>query len=287
MPQDTELDLLRAALSFQAHWDTTPLVSPGQGPQRCPSPLPALKGAIGTVEFGEGEQYMAQIYFQSLPLVEAEAYMQGVFAQLGDLGWRVPRQEALISVTNGFIAHAPQPLSPHAVPEEFPPFTYLHDAGKVATTWDTRGAGEGLLAFKLDIQAGMSYTHYAQPPLPAGPRLPLLLPPAGLSVTPLSSGGNGGSWGSIFSTYALITGADTAVQIAQGYATQLERVGWQQREELSKQTLHISAWQTPEGDRALLTVETAQEKGWQVGLEVTHLEDARPDGNSGGSWFTF
>lgn len=238
------------------------------------------------MEFGEGEQYMAQIYFQPLRLEEAEAYMQGVYAQLAELGWRVPRQEALISVTNGFLAYVPEATSPDAVTEEFPPFTYLHDAGKLATTWETRGAGEGLLAFKLDIQAGMAYTHYAQPQLPAGPRLPLLLPPAGLSVTPLSIGGNGGSWGSIFSTYALITGADNAGQIAQGYATQLADLGWQQREELSKQTLHISAWQTPEGDRALLTVEQAKEKGWQVGLQVTHLEQSQPDGNLGGSWYT-
>ena len=287
MPQPTELDLLRAALSFQAHWDTAPLVSPGRGPQRCPSPLPALEGVIGTVEFGEGEQYMAQIYFQPLPLEEAEAYMQGVYVQLAELGWRVPHREALISVANGFSAYIPQSPSPEAVLEEFPPFTYLHDAGKVAATWDTRGLGEGLFSFKLDIQAGMAYTHYAQTQSPAGPRLPLLLPSPSLSVTPLGIGGNGGSWGSIFSTYALVKGADTAAQVAEGYATQLEGLGWQRKDDLSSQALHISAWQTPEGDRALLTVEKRADGQWQASLEVTHLEKTHPDGNSGGSWFSF
>lgn len=285
-PQPTELDLLRAALSFQNYWDATPLVSPGQGPQRCPSPLPALDGVIGTVEFGEGEEYMAQIYFHALPLEEAEAHMQEVYARLGDLGWRVPSPQALISVTNGFLAYVPKPPSSDAVLEEMSPFTYLHDKGKVATTWETRSAGEGRLAFKLNIQAGMAYTHYAQQQLPTGPRLPMLLPPAGLSVTPLSIGGNGGTWGSIFSTYALVTAAENAAQIAGGYAAQLRQLGWPQREEVSSQTLHLSAWRTPEGDRALLTVEEAQEKGWQVGLAVTHLEKTQPDGHFGSSWYT-
>lgn len=231
------------------------------------------------MEFGEGEQYMAQIYFQALPSEEAEAYMRGIYAQLANLGWRVPAQEALISVNHGFLEHTPEPLDSNAVTEEGPPFTYLHDAGKVATNWETRIAGEEHLAFKLDIQAGMAYTHYAQQQPPAEPQLPLLLPPTGLRVTPLSIGGNGGSWGSIFSTYALITGADDATQIAQGYTTQLTRIDWQQRGVVSNQSLYISTWQTPEGDRALLTVERVQEAGWQVGLEVTHLEQTRSDGH--------
>lgn len=61
--QPSELDLLRAAVSFQTYFDSSPLISPGQGPKHCAAPLPPLTGVIGTVEFGNADQYQWFVQF--------------------------------------------------------------------------------------------------------------------------------------------------------------------------------------------------------------------------------
>lgn len=287
--QPTELDLLRAALAFQTYFDSTPVLSPGHGPQNCPAPLPVMTGVIGTVEFGNADQYVAQIFFEPLPQEESEPFMQAVNAELVKLGWRLPETKALILPPSGFLAVTPEPLPAEFAQEEFPPFTYLYDEARLATTWDTCVASEGQLAVKLNIQAGMSYSHYAQTqPHELMPTLPVLLPPADLLVMPLTGGGNGGPWGGILSAYALVRGTGSTRAVTEHYGQQLENAGWKKLAQATSDQLQSSRWQTPAGDTALLSVETITdgEAGeWQVGLQLTHME-TRPDGEMGSSWFT-
>ena len=287
--QPSELDLLRAAVSFQTYFDSSPLISPVQGPKHCAAPLPPLTGVIGTVEFGNADQYVAQIFFDPLPQEESEPFMQAVNVELVGLGWRPPEIKALRSPPSGFLAYTPEPLPAEFVQEDFPPFTYLYDAARLATTWDTRVASEGQLAVKLNIQAGMAYTHFAQTqPHELMPTLPVLLPPADLRVMPLTGGGNGGPWGGILSAYALVRGTGSTHAVADHYGQQLENAGWKKLAQAISDELQSSRWQTPAGDTGLLSVEAVtqgQAGEWQVGLHLTHMEK-RPDGDMGSSWFT-